>query len=176
MHPLVIGIAGAHSGAGKTTVACEILRQFEGWGAIKYSRTSFFSSITDDPEVIMAQGKDTRRMMDAGAVRVLLVQSPADELPDILPLALGMLSDLQGIVVEGNSAVQLIKPGVVVFVSGDPDLFKDSAEPLLGMADVVLSSSESFPQRPKTRLFRTDDAEGYLSYIKRIIEEKSANR
>ena len=176
MHPIIIGIAGAHSGVGKTTVACEILKRFEGWGAIKYSKTSFFSSITDDREVILTKGKDTRRMMDAGAVRVLWVQSPPDELPDILPLGLEMLSGLQGIVIEGNSAVNVIKPDIVVFVSGDPVLFKDSAGPLLDMADIVLSDTESSQQLSEAGRFRIDDIGGYLHRIKRIIEEKSINR
>ena len=176
MHPIIIGIAGAHSGVGKTMAACEILKRFKGWGAIKYSKTSFFSSITDDREVLLTPGKDTRRMMDAGAVQALWVQSPPDELSDILRLALEMLSGLPGIVIEGNSAVSVIKPDIVVFVSGDPDLSKESAGPLLDMADIVLSGTESPRQLPKARLFRIEDAEGYFRHIKRIIEEKSINR
>ncbi len=171
MRPTIIGIAGSHSGVGKTTVACEILKRFKGWGAMKYSRTSFFSSITDDREVILTQGKDTRRMVDAGAVRVLWVQSPPDELPDILRSAVEMLSGLPGIVIEGNSAVNAIKPDIVVFVSGDPDLSKESAGPLLDMADIVLSDTGSPQQLPEAGLFRIDDSGGYLRRIKELLRK-----
>jgi molybdopterin-guanine dinucleotide biosynthesis protein len=176
MRPTIVGIAGAHSGVGKTIVACEILRHFRGWGAIKYSRSSFFSSISDDREAILAEGKDTRRMADAGAARVLWVQSPPDQLSDILQLALGMLSGFSGIVVEGNSAVSAIEPDIVVFVSGDPDLSKESAGPLSEMADIILSTTECPHQLPDAARFRRDDTGGYLHRIKRIIEEKTINR
>jgi uridine kinase len=35
MRPVIIGIGGAHSGAGKTTIASLILKRLKGWGAIK---------------------------------------------------------------------------------------------------------------------------------------------
>ena len=71
MKHIIIGIGGGHSGAGKTTMACEILKKVEGWGAIKFTKTSFYSSITDDQEVLSAKGKDTGRLLEAGAERVL---------------------------------------------------------------------------------------------------------
>ncbi len=177
MHPFIIGIAGAYSGAGKTTVACEILKRFKGWGAIKYTKTSLYSSITGDLETLLEEGKDTRKMMDAGAEQVLWVQAPSDELEKVIPQAVEMLSHLASIIIEGNSAVNAVKSDIVLFVSGSPDLFKNDAGHFLDTADIVLSDTEFLQGIPAAGCqYGKDDIEGYLQCLKRIIEEKRINR
>ena len=177
MHSFIIGIAGAYSGAGKTAVACEILKRFKGWGAIKYTKTSLYSSITGDPEVLLEEGKDTRKMMDAGAEQVLWVQAPFDELEKVIPQAVEMLSHLEGIIIEGNSAVNAVKSDIVLFVSGSPDHFKNDAGRFLDTAAIVLSDTEFLQGIPAAkRQYRKDDVEGYLRCLERIIEEKRINR
>jgi molybdopterin-guanine dinucleotide biosynthesis protein len=177
MHPLIIGIAGAYSGAGKTAVACEILKRFKGWGAIKYTKTSLYSSITGDPEVILEERKDTRKMMDAGAEQVLWVQAPSDELEKVIAQATEMLSHLEGIIIEGNSAVNAVKSDIVLFVSGSPDLSKNDAVRFLDTADIVLSDTEFLQGIPASnRQYDKDDIESYLRRLERIIDEKRTNR
>ena len=177
MHPLIIGIAGAYSGAGKTTVACEILKRFKGWGAIKYTKTSLYSSITGELEILLEDGKDTRKMMDAGAEQVLWVQAPFDELEKVILQAVEMLSHLPGIIIEGNSAVNAVKSDIALFVSGSPDLLKNDAGEFLDTADIVLSDTVFLHGiRAADRQCRKDDVEGYLRCLERIIEEKKINR
>src|SRR4030043_256168 len=67
MRPVIIGIGGAQSGAGKTTIASLILKRLKGWGAIKYTKNSLYCSITDDLKILSEKGKDTKRLLDAGA-------------------------------------------------------------------------------------------------------------
>ncbi len=177
MHPLIIGIAGAYSGAGKTSVACEILKRFKGWGAIKYTKTSLYSSVTGDLETLLEEGRDTRKMMDAGAEQVLWVQAPSDELEKVIPQAVEMLSHLEGIIIEGNSAVNAVKSDIVLFVSGSPDLFKNDAGHFLDTADIVLSDTDFSQGIPEAnRQYGKDDIEGYLRRLERIIEKKRTNR
>jgi molybdopterin-guanine dinucleotide biosynthesis protein len=177
MHPLIIGIAGAYSGAGKTTVACEILKRFKGLGAIKYTKTSLYSSITGDPEILYEEGKDTRKMMDAGAEQVLWVQAPSDELEKVITQAVEMLSHLEGIIIEGNSAVNAVKSDIVLFVSGSPELTKNDAITFLDSADIVLSDTEFLQSIPASNhKYGKDDIEGYMKRLERIIEEKRTNR
>jgi len=177
MRPLIIGIAGAYSGAGKTTVACEILKRFKGWGAIKYSKTSLYSSVTGDPEVILEEGKDTRKMRDAGAEQVLWVQAPSDELEKVILHAVEMLSHLEGIIIEGNSAVTAVKSDIVLFVSGSPDLSKNDAVWFLDTADIVLSDKDFLQGVPAADCqYDKDDIEGYLRRLERIIDEKRTKR
>jgi molybdopterin-guanine dinucleotide biosynthesis protein len=166
MNPIIIGICGGYSGAGKTTIACEILKNVAGWGAIKYTKTSFYSSIIHDEESLSVQGKDTKRMMDAGAAKVLWVQSSADELAETASMAVQMLSDLEGIVVEGNGMIEVLSPDVVVFVSGSGEKVKSGAERVLHMADIVIEGDtpvEGIPAAAKR--FHKDDTGRCIQYL-----------
>jgi len=171
MKPIIIGIGGGHSGAGKTTMACEILKKVEGWGAIKFTKTSFYSSITDDQEVLSAKGKDTGRLLEAGAEKVLWVQSSGDELSETASMAVQMLSNLPGIVVEGNSMIEALPPDIVVFVAGVKERFKPGSERVLGMADIVMTEEESpqgVPERAEN--FHSADVERCIHYLLERIQ------
>jgi molybdopterin-guanine dinucleotide biosynthesis protein len=172
MKPIIIGIGGGHSGAGKTTVACEILKKVEGWGAIKFTKTSFYNSITDDRKVLSEKGKDTGRLLGAGAEKVLWVQSSGDELSETASMAVQMLSNLPGIVVEGNSMIEVLTPDIVIFVAGSRERFKPGAEKVLGMADIVITDEElpqGLPER--TERFHSADVESCIEHIVGRVKE-----
>ncbi|OGW54734.1 MAG: hypothetical protein A2Y81_01535 [Nitrospirae bacterium RBG_13_43_8] len=171
MRPLIIGIGGAHSKAGKTTVACRILKKLNGWGAIKYTKTPFFTSIIDSPEILKQENKDTSRLINAGAQAVLWVQSPNEKLKEILQIAIDRLSHLKGIIVEGNSAVEALNPDIVVFVSGNEGL-KRGAEKILCMADVVIFGKNPPKETPKTvKRFRLNSEEEYVNFTIGLVSE-----
>ncbi|MFO0751871.1 MAG: hypothetical protein U0411_00915 [Thermodesulfovibrionales bacterium] len=169
--PFLLGIGGAHSGTGKTTVASALLRHLTGkgggpsagsrppsgeapsaspahrplpplpgrWGAIKYTRTSLYTSVVDDPGILSQKDKDTALLLAAGAEEVLWVQSPPEELHEVLPQAVERLSFLDGIVIEGNSAIEFLKPDIVLFiVSVSGKTMKSSAHEILHHADIVV--------------------------------------
>lgn len=171
MKPFIIGIGGAHSKAGKTTVACQILRRLTGWGAIKYTKTSFFTSIIDSPEILKQKNKDTSRLINAGAQAVLWVQSPTEKLKEVLRIAIDRLSHLKGIIIEGNSAVEALKPDIVVFVSGNKGL-KRGAEKILRIAEAVIADTNSPKETPKSaKRFCLDNDEKYVSFIIGLVNE-----
>lgn len=174
--PIVIGIGGAHSGSGKTTCAALLFQRLKGWGGIKYTKTAIYSSLIDEREVLLTKGKDTRRMLDAGAERVLWIQSPPSELGELLPLALEKLSDLKGVIVEGNSAIEFLVPDIIIFLFGNnSEKIKESAKRILGKADVVLSEEETPGVVPgKARYFRTSPAHNqeFLITIVEMVERK----
>lgn len=164
MRPFIIGIGGAHSKAGKTTVACQILKRLSGWGAVKFTKTSFYSSIVDSPEILREKNKDTYRLLNAGAQDVLWVQSSPDDLNEILGIAIDRLSYLKGIIVEGNSAINALKPNIVIFVSGNDELKKGS-EKILRMADAVIFDKNPPQGIPKTaKKFHIDNEEDYINF------------
>ncbi|MFA5354712.1 MAG: molybdopterin-guanine dinucleotide biosynthesis protein MobB, partial [Thermodesulfovibrionales bacterium] len=144
--PLVIGIGGGHSGSGKTTLASALLAHLssvgERWGAVKYTKTAIYCSIIDDREILCQKDKDTERFFRSGAVEVLWVQSPEQELGEVVPMAIDRLSHLDGIILEGNSAIEFLKPDVVLFLSGDSHRRpKASGERLLSTADIIIVES-----------------------------------
>lgn len=170
MRPFIIGIGGSHSGAGKTSLATLILKSFRGWGAIKYTKTSLYVSIIDDLAVISEAGKDTRKFLDAGAGKVIWVRSPHSGLGEVLPVAVGMLSRLQGIVVEGNSAVEIIKPDIVIFVFGCEEKMKPRAKKIFQMADIVIFRSRKPTETPQHAiLFAGSKQEELMQYLSECI-------
>lgn len=136
--PIVIGIGGSRSNIGKTTVATAILNRLKGWGAIKYTKTAIYSSIIDDVRTLLVKGKDTGRFFESGASVVLWVQSPRSGLSELMPVALDRVSDLEGIILEGNSAIESVNPDIIVFVTErDISRIKESGKRILDRADVV---------------------------------------
>jgi molybdopterin-guanine dinucleotide biosynthesis protein len=172
MRPIIIGIGGAHSGAGKTTVASLILKRLKGWGAIKYTKNSLYCSITDDLKILSEKGKDTKRLLDSGAEKVLWVQSPFSELEEVLPMAVEMLSHLKGVLIEGNSAIEILKPDIVIFMSGAEGKIKKGAEKILKTADVVIFDKKPPQGIPKNaKRFRRDEVEGVLKFVMGLVKE-----
>ena len=169
MRPFIIGIGGSHSKVGKTTVACNILKKFNGWGAIKYTKTSFYSSIIDSPEILQQENKDTSRLINAGAEEVLWVQSPFENLQEVLQIAIDRLSHLKGIVIEGNGAIEVINSDIVLFVSANKDLKKGS-EKVLRMADAVIFDRYLPRETPRTATkLHINNEEDYINFIMRRL-------
>ena len=172
MRPFIIGIAGAHSKVGKTTVACQILKRLTGWGAIKFTKTSFYSSIVDSPEILREKNKDTYRLLNAGAQNVLWVQSSPDDLNETLGIAIDRLSHLKGIIIEGNSAIDALRPDIVIFVSGNDGL-KKGAEKILRMADAVIFDKNPPQGIPKTaKKFHINNEEKYINFTIGLMVER----
>ena len=174
--PILIGIGGAHSGSGKTTYASLLFQRLRGWGGIKYTKTDIYSSLIDERDVLLTEGKDTRRMLDAGAERVLWVKSPPSELGELLPLAMEKLSDLKGVIIEGNSAIEFLVPDIIIFMFGNnSEKLKESAKGILGKADVVLSEEgPSAMVSGRARYFKKSPEyiEEFLITIVAMVEEK----
>lgn len=176
MRPFIIGIGGAHSKVGKTTIACQILKRLSGWGAIKYTKTSFYSSIVDSPEILKQENKDTNRFLDAGAQDVLWVQSPPEDLKEILQIAIDRLSHLKGIIIEGNSAIEALEPDIVIFVSRNEEL-KRGAEKILEMADAVIYDKDLPKRIPETvKRFRLNNKEEYVNFIIGLVSKNKKRK
>jgi molybdopterin-guanine dinucleotide biosynthesis protein len=187
--PLLIGIGASQSGAGKTTLAAHIIRHLtqrspslpflSGCGAIKYTRTSSGPEIISDRSILMEEGKDTRKMLDAGAAEVVWVKSALPGLPNALAGALSRLSHLDVAVVEGNSAIEFLNPDIVIFIfDKGRDRWKPGIEKLAARADIIFAADDiRLPAdvRPGKRfpgVFSHDGFEGFLTALVRMIYER----
>jgi molybdopterin-guanine dinucleotide biosynthesis protein len=211
-HPLIIGIGGAHSGSGKTTLAVALLKYltksevrsqksevrhkksvicplssglWKKWGAIKYTRTAFYSSITDDITILGQKDKDTKRLLDAGAEEVLWVQSPAENIEEVMPLAVERLSVLEGIIIEGNSAIEFLKPDIVIFLLGSrTKRIKPSARAVFKHADIIvcddLPSADGLlkNRKPQPQIFSLSslDIKELIISMEVVIQKKEIAR
>ncbi|MDT4953188.1 MAG: hypothetical protein QOJ02_1326 [Acidobacteriota bacterium] len=129
-----VAIAGVSSEVGKTTLLCELLREFPGWEAIKMTRGHYRSCgkdphaccvshlLTDTPLVrsgfqqTYADDKDTGRYWDAGARNVHWVIVTDDQVERGIGLALERVN-APGVLIEGNSFLRFIDVDFAVLVT-----------------------------------------------------------
>lgn len=160
--------------------ACLQFEGFQKWGAIKYTKTELYSSLVDDRAALSQSDKDTGRFLDAGADDVLWVKAPSDDVREVLPMAVERLSWLDGLVIEGNSAIEFLKPDIVIFILGNrKTLWKTNIDRLIGISDIILYENESeLPEGAKTkRLFtkdmsRDEGLQEVFSFISGLIYER----
>lgn len=129
----IVTVSGAHSGIGKTTIVEQILRQLKGWSALKVTvvkkghcprtvtcgiceqQTVTFSIIADS-RIINQVGKDTQRMKQAGAKKVLWLRAKPEGLKAGLKQALKSFKDSSGVVIEGTSILKCLRPDLGIFI------------------------------------------------------------
>ena len=112
----IIAVVGTGSGCGKTTVACRILREIPGLGAVKISPRECTSRIewgAGEP------GKDTDLYVGSGAVPVARIIGTRETVGQAWELIKGHFEGCQGVVIEGASALEIPGELFVVFIVGD---------------------------------------------------------
>jgi molybdopterin-guanine dinucleotide biosynthesis protein len=131
----MVAIAGTSSEVGKTTLLCDLLRQFPGWEAIKMTRGHYRSCgkdphaccvshlLGDQPLIrsgfqqTYASDKDTGRYWDAGAANVHWVVVTDKQVEHGIQLALERIK-APGVLIEGNSFLRFIDVDFAVVVTG----------------------------------------------------------
>jgi hypothetical protein len=139
-----IAIAGVSSEVGKTTLLCQLLREFPGWEAIKVTRGHYRSCgkdphaccvsdlLSNDPVIksgfreTYASDKDTGRYWDAGAANVHWIIVTDDQVKDGIDLALKRVRS-RGVLIEGNSFLQFVNVDFTVLVGGNQAHSKSKA-------------------------------------------------
>ena len=134
----IISVTGAHSGVGKTTLCSILLKHLGGFGAIKFTKSSVYTSISDSTSVIRQEGKDTAIMSEAGAEKVVWIKSPGDDLEHALDIAIGKMTGCRGVIVEGNSPADYLNTDLAIFVISSDGEIKPSAEKMLRKSDIVV--------------------------------------
>ena len=162
---LMIGSAGAN--AGKTELACALLRQFgksaeivgikvttirskdgqcprggEGCGVCSSLDGDF--SITEEGDT--ASDKDTSRLLAAGASRVFWLRVMETHLEETMTALLDIIGPDAITICESNSLRKAVKPGLFLIVErGDLKVWKSSAQQVKQHADkIVVSDGSSF--------------------------------
>lgn len=160
-HPVVIGVGGFTSDVGKTTLLCELLREFPGWEAIKTTRGHYRSCgkdphaccvshlLSDEPllrsgrEETYEAGKDTGRYWDAGAANVHWLIMTDNQVEKGIRQALERVQS-PGVFIEGNSFSQFVDTAYFVMVrQAGNDKIKNSARRILNQATAIYVSDES---------------------------------
>jgi hypothetical protein len=188
-----IAIAGVSSEVGKTTLLCELLREFPGWEAIKMTRGHYRSCgkdphaccvshlLGDEPLVrsgfreTYASDKDTGRYWDAGAANVHWVICTDDQIEPGIELALECVK-APGVLIEGNSFLHFIDVDFAVLVTGGADTkIKSSARWAFQKASAVYQCDQTNHTSPSETVELLNRKFGPLG-LKRSLHPQRAAR
>lgn len=185
--PLSIGVGGSKSGVGKTAfiekLIQKIKKEFEDKVniiAVKYTKSSLYSSIISDQSIINRSGKDTERLKKAGADLVYWVKATERDLSDVVAklkeeILRVLLSSVHIntqktiLIIEGNSMVTVMQPDVIIFLKGcETEYIKSSGEAVLKLADIVIEGQYSM-EEVMTEIEKTQQRK----LIERLLKERS---
>jgi len=156
--PIIIGIGGFTSNVGKTTLLCELLKEFPGWEAIKTTR-GHYRSCGKDPKACCVShllseqplvrsgrketyelGKDTGRYWDAGASNVHWLIATDNQVEEGIKLALAKVKS-PGVFVEGNSFTEFVNADHFIMVrQASNSKIKSSARRMISKATAIYVS------------------------------------
>jgi molybdopterin-guanine dinucleotide biosynthesis protein len=204
---LIVGIGGLTSEVGKTTLLCKLLKAFPGWEAIKTTRGHYRSCgkdphtccvsdlLSEEPVVHSGRkttyvaGKDTGKYWDAGAGNVHWVIATDEQVEAGIHEALGRLT-APGVLVEGNSFTEFVKPDFFVMVADSEMLkIKRTARRALSQVGAVYVSHSSAASdiesirkflrecdlREDVEFFEDDQVASLADYIRATLLSSSAN-
>ena len=138
----IISVSGSSKKAGKSTLASYLVRRLRADYAIKVSSGGGHlgaSPIVTDLDTISKPGTDTGALVAAGASMVVWVSAPVETVGRELRRALEIFPPGGLMVIEGNSALEHVKPDFSIFLMNVSfDEFKESANAAIAAADVVL--------------------------------------
>ena len=158
------------------------------WGAIKFTKNALYTSLIDDRAILDRPDKDTGKLLQAGAEEVLWIQGPREGIKDTVSMAIDRLSHLDGIIIEGNSAIEFSNPDVVIFTVGvrEEETKKASALRLIKHADIIVFPKGRMPHDPEKNVYSArvvyfDPEDGktgqeLLACMDEVIKEHSLDR
>lgn len=136
----IVAVVGTGSGCGKTTIACRILREIPGLGAVKISPREGESRIewgAGEP------GKDTDLYAGSGAAPVARIIGPREAAGQAWEQVKAKFEGCRGVVIEGTGALQFPGERFVIFVVGDTksDQREDRNRELAAISDLIVDRS-----------------------------------
>ncbi len=130
--PNLLLIAGTGNKSGKTTLACRIIEQFVNEGVIGIKITPHFHETTAGlvilseadgfsmyEETNIETGKDTSRMLNAGAKRVFFAKVTDNDLLSAFKAIMGYIPENAPIVCESPALRYHLEPGIFAIMSSD---------------------------------------------------------
>lgn len=143
-------VYGTNRNAGKTTLVTDIIRHFHRQLSITAIKISPHFHPLDDKALVLNKtgeyvivrettgntGKDSSRMLDAGADEALYIQVWDDHLEQAIPEILTLIKPGNAVICESGWARSLISPGAFLILNrtGNKEI-KDSVPALRPLAD-----------------------------------------
>ena len=140
----IIAVTGNGSNSGKTTFIRIILSIYpDTFDVIKLTPSSKMSDgIEKRRDILMQKGKDSALFLEGGAKNVLWVHGKREKIGSLLKQALFNVSE--NVIIEGNSAIQYVKPRLIFFVTRTLDsTVKETASIAKSKAHYIILNNDS---------------------------------
>lgn len=141
----MIGVSASSSKAGKTTLISLMLKDScPKTAVIKTSTNNELEQykVINDPKVINKSGTDTARVVEHGADKVILLESPAAELPSAYQLARNLLDDdIERLFIEGNTIINFLNPDLLIYLENKEKPEKESAKMVKNRANIKINTN-----------------------------------
>jgi len=141
----MIGVSASASKAGKTTLISLMLEDScPKTAVIKTSVNNDLDQykVINDPKIINQAGTDTARVVEHGADKVILLQSPAAELPSAYQLARNLLDDnIERLFIEGNTIINFLNPDLLFYLENKDQPEKESAKMVKNRANIKINTN-----------------------------------
>lgn len=141
----LIGVSASSSKAGKTTLISLMLEDScSKTAVIKTSINNELDQykLINDPKVINQAGTDTARVVEHGADKVILLESPAAELPSAYQLARNLLDDdIERLFIEGNTIINFLNPDLLFYLENNDKAEKESAKMVKNRANIKINTN-----------------------------------
>lgn len=153
--PNLLLIAGTGNKSGKTTLTCRIIGQFRNEGVIAIKITPHFHETTQGlvllsesvgfsiyDETDAETGKDTSRMLKAGAERVFFAKVTDNDILSAFNAIIKYIPDKKPIVCESPALRHFVEPGVFVIMNSDNSYNKKNINQLQELHHVMFNLDE----------------------------------
>lgn len=141
----MIGVSASASKAGKTTLISLMLEDScPKTAVIKTSVNNDLDQykVINDPKIINQAGTDTARVVEHGADKVILLESPAAELPSAYQLARNLLDDdIERLFIEGNTIINFLNPDLLFYLENKDQPEKESAKMVKNRANIKINTN-----------------------------------
>jgi hypothetical protein len=153
--PNLLLIAGTGNKSGKTTLACRVIEQFRNEGVTGIKITPHFHEITPGlvllsetngfsvyEETNLETGKDTSRMLNAGAKKVFFAKVTDNDLFSAFKTIIRYIPENSPIVCESPALRYYVEPGIFAIMSSENSHNKKNINQLLELPHVMFHLEE----------------------------------
>lgn len=155
-----ICITAAASKLGKTTLIQKLIPFLENWAVCKVTTCAYHTNgncprghedtcgicnsldvpyaIIEDKTIINTSGTDTGKYSAAGLERVVWIQARPESLAEALREVLNRLTDVPGIIFEGNHVLKHLKPDLAIMMTAKNGHYKQSAVDVQNSIDLFI--------------------------------------
>ncbi len=120
---MIIVVAGKRASIGKTELICKLGSYLKDVLAVKCSLSHEVNApqIITDLKILMSNGKDTAKYLEAGISKAILIRSNRKDLSLVVKELEHLFNQYRYIFIEGNTIVAFLSPDMVIYIEDESE-------------------------------------------------------